>query len=438
LASPAVPRAAVLAAALPLIFLHDHYQPLHFGVGGIDGTAADLALLAVAIATVLGLRDARRELLRARSVWLALGAFFALIVLSTLYGPLVTDGYDLRDHAITAAKYLEYGVLAPAVPVLVRSRRDADVLGLAVVAWSAVATTVGVLQFLGLVDEFEGRRPGQREPSLLGVHELAGFSAACLALAFVALAVRRAPGLRSPWVTAAALVSGLLGVVIAGALAAVGAVVLVAAVVLLAGRRLGTLRTRAAVAVLAATAAAVAGSVLIRGEAIDELLRFVGVREEREQTTEEVQTYSHRTVLGYIGLRIYADRPVLGAGWQGSTEPAAFEPQLEPARRRYPDVAAEAFPSREHPWGVQNAYVQALADMGVQGLVALLAVLVAAAVAAYRRARSGARAAALALVAVSWLVVAAAELTALGLVAGTSLDALLWLAVGLAVASADA
>src|SRR3712207_8417762 len=34
-----------------------------------------------------------------------------------------------------------------------------------VVAWSCVMTAIGILQFLGWVDEFEGRRPLQREPS---------------------------------------------------------------------------------------------------------------------------------------------------------------------------------------------------------------------------------------------------------------------------------
>jgi hypothetical protein len=40
-----------------------------------------------------------------------------------------------------------------------------------------------------------------------------------------------------------------------------------------------------------------------------------------------------------------------------------------------------------------------------------------------------------ALISLAWLVVAAVELAALGLVPGAPIDALLWLAVGLAVAS---
>ncbi len=47
---------------------------------------------------------------------------------------------------------------------------------------------------------------------------------------------------------------------------------------------------------------------------------------------------------------------------------------LAAARRRF-NQPAEAFPSPAHRWGVQNAYVQSLADLGILGLVAFLAAL---------------------------------------------------------------
>src|SRR5205085_28196 len=63
----------------------------------------------------------------------------------------------------------------------------------AFVAWSVAATGWGFLQFVGAVNEFEGKRPGQREVSFLGIHDFAGFSGATLAigLAAIALAKRR-------------------------------------------------------------------------------------------------------------------------------------------------------------------------------------------------------------------------------------------------------
>ena len=81
---------------------------------------------------------------------------------------------------------------------------------------------------------------------------------------------------------------------------------------------------------------------------------------------------------------------------------------------------------------MQNAFVQAAADLGVPGLLALLGLFAAGlwtAIAGYRRGPPEA------LVPLLWLVIAAAELTALGLFAGVPVDALLWLALGLAVAS---
>ena len=81
-----------------------------------------------------------------------------------------------------------------------------------------------------------------------------------------------------------------------------------------------------------------------------------------------IQTYSQRTVLAYIGLEIFLAHPLTGVGWQASELPVNFEPHLDAARRRFPDVAEQALPSDEHRWGVQNAYVQAAADLGILGL----------------------------------------------------------------------
>ena len=81
----------------------------------------------------------------------------------------------------------------------------------------------------------------------------------------------------------------------------------------------------------------------------------------KEAQTTNIQTYSHHTLLAYIGYRIWRDHPVVGAGWEASTDPDVVDPQLPAARRKFPDVAPLAFPTRAHEWGVQNAYVQAAA-----------------------------------------------------------------------------
>jgi O-antigen ligase len=182
------------------------------------------------------------------------------------------------------------------------------------------------------------------------------------------------------------------------------------------------------VLVLAAVVVAVAvAAVSLRGSAVSAFLQFLGVRPANENTRTHVQTYAHRTLLGYIGVKIWLDHPVVGAGWQESEQPAAFTPHLAAAHRRFPSEPALAFPAPEHEWGVQNGIIQTLADLGVVGLALLLAGLVAAFLLAVRAG---------ALVPPAWLWVSFAVFTGTGLLAGASVNVLLWLAVGLAVSVA--
>lgn len=427
--------ALVLALAVPPLFLHARYSPgfsISAGSTSLSVELADLAVLAVAAAA---LDTARRHgvgvLRRGRAVWIAAAAYLGLVLAGTLYGPAVTDGYPFASSLVSAAKYAEYAVLAVAVPLLLRTSADRFALLFAVTAWTAAATFWGALQFLGLVDEFEGRRPGQRETSFLGVHDFAALSAAALAIALVAVAF--GPRSRRERLLAwAAGAAGTLGVVLSGALASVGAVLLGTAVVALAARHRSSLTWRRGAALAGLACLVTAGSLAIRSADLDQFLRFLGVSPKEEETTGNVQSYAHRTVLAYIGVRIFLDHPVLGVGWQGSALEPSYEPYLDDARRRYPSVSEESLPSPEHPWGVQNAFVQAAADLGILGLLALLGLFATGlwtALAGFLRGPPDA------LVPLLWLIVAAAELTALGLFAGVPVDALLWLALGLAVAS---
>jgi O-antigen ligase len=87
---------------------------------------------------------------------------------------------------------------------------------------------------------------------------------------------------------------------------------------------------------------------------------------------------------------------------------------------------------------VQNAYVQALADTGLVGFalfVGLLGVGIRLSLQTARRAPSNL--ASFALVSLTGLLVVIGGSTALGLVAGIPLDALLWLSLGFAVTLAE-
>jgi O-antigen ligase len=168
-----------------------------------------------------------------------------------------------------------------------------------------------------------------------------------------------------------------------------------------------------------------AGVLVLRAGDFENFLRFVHLKGKETQTAN-IQTYSHHALLAYIGYRIWLDHPIVGAGWQASTDPAVVDPELPAAHKKFPDVAPLAFPTREHEWGVQNAYVQAAADLGLIGLVLWLAPFALALVLALRaNAPPGAVAAFTTLAAMGiW--------GGQGLVAGIPLDAATWLAFGLA------
>ena len=428
--------ALVLAFSLFLIFRHASYDPtLHLPAGSttLDIGMTDLGVLLAVGAACIELRSGRR-LPRGRRVWVLWSgaALCAWIVAATLYGPQLSGTYPLTASLISSATFVEYALLALAGAVLVRTRADGLAVVGAFVVLGAAAALWGSLQFLGLVNEFEGRRPLQREVSFLGNHDFAAVGGATLGVAFAVLATGMAGRWRAiAWVAA---IAGAVGVILGAAITTVAAIVLCACIALTVGWHRRLIDRRRALAIVVLTCVTLAGSVALRGGDIASFFRFLGVSgSERHET--RVESYSQRTVLSYIGVRIFADNPLLGVGWQGSLLEENYDPYLDDARRTFPEVSDEALPSPEHPWGIQNAYIQAGADLGLVGVVLVLVTVVGgigiAAVAALRGPPANAG---LALVTLFALIVAAFEWAALGLIPGIPVTAVLWLALGAAVA----
>jgi hypothetical protein len=428
-----------VAVALPPLFLHVDHQPgitVHLGSVGVHIALSDLCVLALA-ATALGFgaRHGFAPLRAGRPVWIAAAALLVMVGSATLYGRAVHGDYSLGTHAVTAAKFAEYALLAPAVALLVRTLADLAAVLAGLTGWSVAATALALMQFFG-TDLADAWPAGRRQPSFLGHHDFAALSGASLALALIAIAIgRQWPFGRT--LAVAAGVAGGLGLVLSGSSAgAIGAIVAAMVLALLVRLRSGISLRR--VAALAGVVGAVAGGVaVLRGHDFDQFLRWLGVRPAEQTTSRDVQTYAQRTVLLYIGWRIFLDHPIGGVGWQASSKHSSYGPYLDDARRRFPDTAEKAFPAPGREYGVQNAYVQALADMGVIGFTGLLAFLGTVLVVAGRRALRGPpEVASGAFVALLWLVVAAAVWGAVGLVAGIPLDAQIWIAAGLAAAGA--
>ena len=435
----AAPGGLAVAVALPPLFLHVDHQPgttLHLGSAGVHIALSDVCVVALALAALAaGLRRGFGPLRAGKPVWIAGAALLVMVGSATLYGRAVHSDYRLATHAVTAAKFAEYALLALAVPLLVRSSRDLATLLRGLTAWSAAATVVALMQFFG-ADVAAAWPAGRRQPSFLGHHDFAALSGATLALALAAIALGRAWPFGRALPIAAGLAGGI-GLVLSGSSAgAIGATV-AALLAALAVRFRGGITLRRVAGLAAVVGSVSVGVVVLRGHDFDQFVRWLGIRPAEKTTSRDVQSYAQRTVLLYIGWRIFLDHPAVGVGWQASSQHSSYAPFLADAHREFPGTAAKAFPGPGHEYGVQNAYVQALADLGVVGFLILASFLATVlSVAARTAVRGPPDASAEAIVGLLWLVVAAGVWTALGLVAGIPLDALLWLAVGLTVAAA--
>jgi O-antigen ligase len=269
--------------------------------------------------------------------------------------------------------------------------------------------------------------------SFLGNHDFAAVGGATLGVAFAVLATGMA-GRRWRAIAWVAAIAGAVGVILGAAITTVAAIVLCAVIALGVGWRRRLIDRRRTFAIVALTSITLVGSVALRSGDISHFFRFLGVGG-GEQHETNLESYSHRTVLSYIGLRIFVDNPLLGVGWQGSLLEENYGPYLDDAKRVFPEVSDEALPSPEHPWGIQNAYIQAGADLGLVGVVlVLVTVLGGIGIAAAAALRGPPANAGVALITLFALLVAAFEWAALGLIPGIPVTALLWLALGAAVA----
>jgi hypothetical protein len=409
--------ALVPAAAIPFVFLHARYQP-EATLGPVHVFMSDAVIAIVVVAAIAaGFRFGWRPLVPAWPLWLVAGALLALFAVSCFWRPLE----QTTTHIVTAAKISEYALLAPAVVLLFRRKAQVDRFILAFVAWGAVASGWAVLQFLGIINEFEGRRPGQLEPSFLGNIDFAAFSGAVLAVGFAGIALRT-----NTRVAYLAIVAGAIGAIIAAQVLPYFGIVLMAIACMLIAHRTNALTRRRAFAVVAITAVVGVGVLALRSYDTANFLRFLGIKPASKTANASVQTGSQRAMLAYIGFRIWLDHPFLGVGFERSEN--RYQPYLADAKRKFPQ-AAYAFPSKSHPWGVQSLWVQLLADTGVIGFILGVATFVIALALALR---GPPKVVPFALVAIGWILVSVGAWTGIGIVAGIPLQAVTWLGFGLA------
>jgi hypothetical protein len=298
----------------------------------------------------------------------------------------------------------------------------------ALVAVCAASTCVAFLQFFG-VDILGAWPSGGRQPGFVGVDDFGMLSAAAFAVALAIVAVGPRDGFGRRLAVTAGLAGGV-GMVLSGALAAVLGAVLAAVVAALAARRLSLLDTRRALLIGLMTLAVLTGSIFMRSSALGGFARFAGLG--HSDNGGHVESYSHRWVLDYVGLKIFLRHPVLGAGWQAGFDEETYGPVLPAAHRRFPTQPAQAFPAPAHPWGIQNAYVEVLAELGVVGAALFAAWIVTGFLTTVRTLGRTSPIRWQPFLGLLWLCVVLGVWNGIWFIAGIPFDALVWLAFGFA------
>jgi O-antigen ligase len=405
-----------LALAIPFLFLHVKYQPgvrLPLGSTHLGLELSDLAVVVVGLVALRdGLHHGFARLRPSLSLWIA-SAFLLMWIFARSQS---------LTHVVTAAKFAEYALLAISLPLILRRREQWETVATVIVAWSVIATLFALVQIFG-VDVADAWAAGRRQPSFLGHSDFAALSALALAIGLAAVLLARR---RVGWIGVG---SGVVGLMLSGATAGLLGTIAGVAGLLVAIARRRPLALRDFAVSGACVGLVAAGVLTLRAGDFEHFLRFLHLKGQETQTAN-IETYSHHTLLAYIGYRIWRDHPLVGAGWQASAEAETVDPVLPAAHREFPDVSPLAFPTRGHEWGIQNAYVQAAADLGLVGLALWLAPFaIAIALALGANAPPGAVAAFAILAAMGvWL--------GQGLVAGIPLDAVTWLGFGLAATAA--
>ncbi|MDX6474995.1 MAG: hypothetical protein QOH95_506, partial [Gaiellaceae bacterium] len=285
---------ALFVVALPVLFLHASFQPTlerSLGSTQVQVRLSDLAVLAIGVAAAIAAhRDGVAPLRHGRVVWAAAGIFLLYVFAASFY-PLATNAaYPWRTHLVTAVKYAEYGLIAVAVPLVLRRPRDVMLVVWTLVLVSAAATSVALPQFFG-VDIFRAWPAGGRQPGFVGVDDLGMLSAAAyaVALAHVAVGTRARHGRLLAWIAG---VAGGLGMILSGALAAVLGSLLAALVAALVAKRFSMLDARRAIAIGLMALVVLAGSAFMRSSALGAFARFTGIG--HADHGRHVESYSHR------------------------------------------------------------------------------------------------------------------------------------------------
>jgi hypothetical protein len=410
------PAFALLLAGIAVSLIKAVDQPgatLILGGASVRIVVGDVLLAALTVA--VGLRIARSRCVPRQSAALAIvAAAFGALILATA---LANGGTAF----VAAGKLLVLAALLLGCLVLIDSTERLWAVTLVIVAVTATAVAWGLVGFL--------ERPGSRQASFVGEHDLAALATACLVLGLAALHVRHRLG-RLPL---AAGIVGCLGIVLGAALASLLGLYLASAAMILIAALRGALRLRAVAATLAVAVALTGAVYTIRANELGFLKEWFAPVE-NAQPGQYAGSWSQRLIFAYVGGRIFLDKPLLGTGWWGELPPREYARYLPAARRRFPDQPPNYFPPAGGVFIPQQTFDQVAFELGIVGVTLLLSVLVIAVRDSLRSARRWPQHEPdelAAYLAGPWLAALVGALAGSAIFGGTPMGALFWLTLGL-------
>jgi O-antigen ligase len=363
---PLVAAAVVPAGVAVALFLRDpiwcvlgvvattFFGTYHHGIalGPFDVRASDVPLVFL-MGWVVHLRISHgrspRSELGQRQVGLLLGVFG--VSLLTAHNSV---GGELSDLLVSLARLVATCSLIWLVPYAVRSpkQRTFVLKAMVLLGFAELCRAVFVYVRLG---KFPGRIYGANGPNAEGL------IAAVVVIAVVNLALFR-PRTR--------VVMAVVALAVLVQTRSISSVVALMVVLGFYGLRVATARHPRTEALLrpARLLALLFGAVLVistlRPGDLPNQSQFVN------------SSTASRVTLAYAGWVIFTEHPLLGVGWQRSsaTDVIGSESVVDAVKARFPDVREDLLPSGDSVT-VHNAYVQILAENGVVGVLALLAVI---------------------------------------------------------------
>jgi O-antigen ligase len=349
-------RWRVGAVALSVGVVMSGLNPDVFSLGTAEARLSDV-FLAIAVAQAIFL-PAQPSSTAARRVFRWIAAVSTIAALSL--GTIASEQPDFLPQAtVSLTRFIATAAITWVVYRLTRGEGDLKLIAAAIVVGSCIAITIAALEVQGGLSAALTGRYGQ----FFGINTI-GFVSAVVLIYAVHRAHERALA-----VALASGIGGTVGVLLSKSVGAVVVAVLGVTVIELLRAKSGS-RSAGALAVAAAVI-------------VSSVLGFMFVQTFRPEVVPGSGDFgrssaTHRLILGTAGVDIFLGSPLLGVGWQRSSDPAVIgDPQITNRLRQsftggysyfFPDVAAST---------VHNAYIQVLAELGLLGGFALIGLVIA-------------------------------------------------------------